>query len=62
MEIIVIAVPQSWKLAKAFIELGVKHVVCFNFETYIRNEQLISKVFDVIYKFCIQFYKELMSG
>jgi len=32
VDVVVIAVPESYELGELFVEMGVKHVVCFDFK------------------------------
>jgi hypothetical protein len=63
VDLVVLAIPLSDELlANVFLELGVKHVVAFNFDLYVQYSSLIGKVQETIFKFCIQFYTQLLTG
>jgi hypothetical protein len=62
VELLVLAIPESIEFAKLFLELGVKHVIAFSYEHYVRETSFISWVFDFINKFCRGFYKNLLQN
>jgi hypothetical protein len=41
--------------------MGVKHVIAFDFDKYVKYSTLIGKIYDVIYKFCTILYSKLMK-
>ena len=67
VDLVVIAIPDSIKIAKVFIELGVPHVIAFDFNesivqsTFMDNVYFNPKRFDYIYEFCLEFYKNLIK-
>jgi NADH/NAD ratio-sensing transcriptional regulator Rex len=62
VDVLVLAIPESTKIAQTFINLGVDHVIAFDFEQFVKHDALIPKLYDFIYNFCITFYKELLSS
>ena len=62
----VVAIPESVKIAEMFNELGVNHVVAFDFKqklisTFVDNVYTRPKRYDYIYDFCVEFYKHLIQ-
>jgi hypothetical protein len=54
VNLVVLAIPESKKLAKVFVDLGVKHVVAFDFDVQIGmdNVKYLPKRFEQIYHIC----------
>lgn len=66
VDVVVIAIPESLKLAQLFVEMGVPHVIAFDFEhkllsTFMDNVYTLPKRYDYIYDFCVEFYKNLIQ-
>ena len=60
-----LAIPESKKLAAAFSEMGVPHVIGFDFKhkllsTFMDNVYTVPKRYDYIYDFCVEFYKNII--
>ncbi|CDW81385.1 UNKNOWN [Stylonychia lemnae] len=65
VDLVVLAIPESQKLAQAFVEMGVPHVVSFDFKpnflsNFMYNVYTLPKRYDYIYDFCVEFYKNLI--
>lgn len=48
VQLIVLAMPLSNKLAENFVEMGVKHVISFGFESFIKYDRLLPKIRSMI--------------
>lgn len=67
IDVVVLAIPQSRILAEIFIELGVPHVICFDFTDefmydYTSLDYSMNAPYECIYAFCEEFYKRLVKG
>jgi hypothetical protein len=62
VELVVLAMPLSKKIAKTLIDIGVKHVVSFGFENFVKYPSLFPMVKDMIEKFCLKFYQKLFAN
>ena len=65
VEVVVLAIPDCLELAQAFVDLGVPHVIAFDFKqsllsTFMDNIYTLPKRYDYIYDFCVEFYKGLI--
>lgn len=56
VELVVLAMPLSNKIATNLIDVGVKHVVSFGFESFVKYPSLLPMVKDMIETFCLKFY------
>eukprot|EP00347_Sterkiella_histriomuscorum_P024050 403332474 len=66
IDLVVLAIPESEKLAQAFVEMGVPHVVFFDFKqkllsTFMYNIYTLPKRYEYIYDFCVEFYKHILQ-
>jgi hypothetical protein len=62
VQLVVLAIPVSKELAKALVNMGVKHVVSFGYESFLKHSVLIPKVQQMIYNFCVSFYSKLLMN
>lgn len=63
VDLVVLALPLSDQiLAPLFVQLGVKNVVAFNFDLYVKHPTLIGKVQEMIFRFCLAFYSSILTG
>ena len=65
VDVVVVAIPESANIAQAFVELGVPHVIGFDFKsslmsTFMDNIYTLPKRYDYIYDFCYEFYKNII--
>jgi hypothetical protein len=60
VQLVVLATPLSNELAKAFVNMGVKHVISFGYENFVKHSNLIPKIQEMIYNFCARFYSKLL--
>ena len=65
VDVVVLAIPESSKIANLFVEIGVPHVIAFDFEykllsKFMDNVYTLPKRYDYIYDFCVEFYKHLI--
>ncbi len=56
IELVILAMPESAKLAQTFIRLGIPHVIGFNFDYFMKYTRMIPKIYEFIYQFCLKFY------
>jgi hypothetical protein len=58
-----LAIPESKKLAQVFVDLGVKHVVAFDFDVKLGMDSVkyLPKRFEQIYHICEQFYINIIK-
>lgn len=63
VDLVVLAVPQSHKLAQVFLSLGVRHVISFGYDQFLRQntQYLYPKIQNMIYNFCVRFYSQLLK-
>lgn len=66
VDLVVLAIPESQNLAQVFIDMGVPHVVSFDFKhkmlsTFMYNIYTLPKRYDYIYDFCVEFYKNILQ-
>ena len=67
IDVVVLAIPKSRLLAEIFIDLGVPHVVYFDFsddfyKIYSKIDSVSNTPYEWIYSFCAEFYKHLVKG
>lgn len=63
VQLVVLAVPLSNRLAQVFLSLGVQHVVTFGYDTIVKTQPtLIPLIQNMIYIFCLDFYGNLLRG
>jgi hypothetical protein len=48
IDLVVIAIPESTKIAQVFIDLGVKHVIAFDFEHFAKNTRSVIRAQEYI--------------
>ena len=65
-KVVVIAVPQGIDIAKMFLSLRIPHVIYFDFSEgdFYEHENKVdirATIYDSMYKFCIDFYKNLLD-
>ena len=66
VDVVVLAIPDSLRLAEAFYDIGVPHVVYFDFKkkllsTFMDNLYTLPKRYEYIYDFSVAFYKNLIN-
>ena len=67
IDVVVLAIPKSRMLAEIFIDLGVPHVIYFDFSEefyhiYSNIDSAINAPYECIYSFCAEFYKRIIKG
>ena len=67
IDVVVLAIPKSRLLAEVFIDLGVPHVVFFDFSDdfyniYSKTDSTTNVLYEWIYSFCAEFYKNIVKG
>lgn len=67
IDVVVLAIPNSRILAEVFVDLGVPHVICFDFSeefliNYSNYDSNINAPYECMYAFCQEFYKLLVKG
>jgi hypothetical protein len=63
VNLVVLAIPESKHLAQVFVDLGVQHVVAFDFITPIgvENVNYLQQRYDQIYFICEKFYNNIVG-
>jgi hypothetical protein len=66
VDVVVVAIPESIRISQAFVDLGVPHVIGFDFRqkllsTFMDNLYSLPKRYDYIYDFCVEFYKYIIQ-
>lgn len=62
VQMVILAIPISNKLAETFIALGVKHVVSFGFESFMKFPTLLPMIHSYIEIFCLRLYGKLFAN
>lgn len=62
IDLVVIAMPESTKIAQVFIDLGVKHVIAFDFEHFAKNPRSVVRAQEYIQAYCLGFYNILLRN
>lgn len=67
VDVVVLAIPNSLKLAEVFVSLGVPHIIAFNFDEssdkikFMRDVKQVPLIFNMIYSFSQKFYLSLID-